>query len=445
VAAAGAPTLQAAADPALEAEVGVERAPYADAAPERAPHADAAPERAPYADAPTPRLARLYFYLTEGCNLACRHCWLAPRYDPDLTSTTCLAPNLFARALDEAVPLGLTDVKLTGGEPLLHPDLPHLLDEIGERDLSVSVETNGTLMTEPIARRLKDLQAHVSVSLDGAEAATHDELRGVPGAFERACNGLTLLAEAGIGPQVIFTVMRRNAAELTSLVRLAEDLGAASVKLNVVQPTARGERLYQSHDGLSVADYLDLAAMVQRELAPACDLTLCFDVPLAFRPLHRLASRGGMGHCAILGVLGVLAGGQYALCGIGEQVPEMVFGAVGGDSLREVWEGHPVLRELREGLPERLGGICGDCVMHAVCLGSCVAQSYYRVHDLFAPFWFCEAALDDGLFPETRRRSCLGGASEAARAGATAAGGGEPLAAAGGAGTPVAGEGRASP
>ena len=108
------------------------------------------------------------------------------------------------------------------------------------------------------------------------------------------------------------------------------------------------------------------------------------------------------GVCGIRGVLGVLADGSYALCGIGEHVPELVFGKAGRDGLAEVWGGNPVLRQIREGMPRRLEGVCGECLMKGVCLGSCIAQNYYRRRNLWAPFWFCEEARKSGLFPVTR-------------------------------------------
>jgi SynChlorMet cassette radical SAM/SPASM protein ScmF len=115
--------------------------------------------------------------------------------------------------------------------------------------------------------------------------------------------------------------------------------------------------------------------------------------------------RGGAGCsiCGINGILGVLANGSYALCGIGETVPELVFGHASKDALSDVWSGNPVLREIREGLPRRLGGICGKCLMKGICLGSCIAQNYYRDRDLWAPNWYCEEAARLGLFPDSRR------------------------------------------
>ena len=56
----------------------------------------------------------------------------------------------------------------------------------------------------------------------------------------------------------------------------------------------------------------------------------------------------------------------------------------------------------REGLPEKLEGICGECLMKAKCVGSCIAQNYYSSKNLWAPYWYCEQARKRGLFPETR-------------------------------------------
>jgi radical SAM protein with 4Fe4S-binding SPASM domain len=103
-----------------------------------------------------------------------------------------------------------------------------------------------------------------------------------------------------------------------------------------------------------------------------------------------------------LGILGVIASGHYALCGIGEQVPDLVFGEVGKDILEVVWRENAILKVLREGLPERLEGVCRRCLMKGRCLGSCVAQNYYSTGSLWAPFWFCEQAEEAGLFPASR-------------------------------------------
>jgi len=349
-------------------------------------------------------LRQIYFYLTEGCNLACRHCWLAPKLDADGSRYPTLSVELFASILQEAKPLGLSNVKLTGGEPLLHPHFDQLLEIVASEALGLTIETNGLLMTPALAARIAQFpRRFVLVSVDGADAATHEWVRGVPGAFDAATRAVRLLAEAGLRPQMIFSVMRYNADQVEAVIRLAETLGAASLKFNVVQPTARGEKLAEADQTLSVAELIALGRRVEYELAANTPLKLFFDFPQAFRTMSRIASGEDCAVCGILGILGVIASGHYALCGIGEHVPELVFGLAGQDALAEVWNGHPVLRQLRQGLPARLEGICGRCLMKYRCLGSCVAQNYYRSGNLWAPFWFCEEADKAGLFPASRR------------------------------------------
>ena len=353
----------------------------------------------------TPRLNQLYFYLTDRCNLRCRHCWIEPHYTPEDRASTALEPDIFAAILDQAEPLGLTGVKLTGGEPLLHPRIGDLLTIIRRREFSLTVETNGTLCTPELARCLADFPcAFVSVSLDGAEAGTHDWIRGREGSFREAIGGIGHLVASGIRPQIIMTLMRRNKNEIAALVGLAESLGASSVKFNILQPTARGKHLQQTGEALDIGEMLALGRWVDQELSAQTTLSLCFHQPPAFRTLGNLFGKNGDGcqSCGVLGILGVLADGSYALCGIGATVPELIFGRAAKDDLSDVWQNNPILKDIRAGLPGRLAGICSRCILRKLCLGSCLAQNYYRRHTLWAPYWYCEAAFERGLFPETR-------------------------------------------
>lgn len=348
----------------------------------------------------------LYFYLTEGCNLACRHCWMGPRFDPAGTQYPTLPVELFETAIREARPLGLSAVKLTGGEPLMHPEFNRLLEIVRREELRLTVETNGLLCSPAIAAEIaKSPRRFVSVSIDGADAATHEWVRGVPGSFEAARQAVRNLVAAGIRPQVIFSLMRHNADQVDAMVRMVEELGAASLKFNIVQPTSRGETLHESQETLGIDELIVTGRYVEGELASKTKMKLVYHYPHAFRALRHIASGDGCSACGIFGILGVIASGHYALCGIGEQVPELIFGAVGKDRLEDVWRNNAILKALREGLPARLEGVCGRCLMKGFCLGSCVAQNYYSKGSLWAPYWFCEQAEKAGLFPVSRLTS----------------------------------------
>ncbi len=353
-------------------------------------------------------LNQIYFYLTEGCNLKCRHCWIAPKYQSADNPLPSLNLDLFRSIIEQAKPLGLSGVKLTGGEPLLHPRISELLEVIRSEELRLTVETNGVLCTPELAEEMKAASENtfVSVSIDGADAATHEWVRGVEGSFETALEGVRNLVKAGFRPQIIMAVMRHNKEQMEPVVRLAEQLGAGSVKFNLVQPTARGKKMHEARETLAIEELVELGSWVENSLSASTDIRLVYSHPMAFCPLGRMFDdkSDGCGICGILGILGVLADGSYALCGIGETVPDLVFGYAAGDRLEDVWKEAPVLKELREGFPGKLEGICADCLMKGMCLGSCVAQNYHSGKNLWAPFWYCEEAKKAGLFPESRLR-----------------------------------------
>jgi SynChlorMet cassette radical SAM/SPASM protein ScmF len=351
-------------------------------------------------------LHQLYFYLTAGCNLRCRHCWLSPKYESGTaTQYATLDFRLFQEIVAQGKELGLQAVKLTGGEPLLHPQIEDILDHIRERELTFVMETNGLLCTAELARKVRTLKnPFVSVSLDGADAATHEWVRGVRGSFDRAVQGIRNLVSAGLRPQIILSVMRRTRDQMEPMVRLAEQLGAGSVKFNVVMPTERGQDLHARGETLSLGELVETGAWVETKLHKQTKLRLFYHHPAAFRPLGKMfgAEGDGCGNCGIFGILGVLANGDYALCGIGESVPELVFGNARQDKLAKVWRGAKILNAIRRGLPQKLEGICGDCTMKRICLGSCIAQNFYRHRKLWAPYWYCEEAHREGLFPASR-------------------------------------------
>jgi SynChlorMet cassette radical SAM/SPASM protein ScmF len=355
----------------------------------------------------TYHLNQIYFYLTEGCNLRCLHCWIAPKFQDEGSPYPVLSLDLFKSIVDQAKPLGLSGLKLTGGEPLMHPEIGEILEYIRGEDLNLTMETNGVLCSPEIARQIRACKnPFVSVSLDGADAKTHEWVRGVRGCFESALEGIKHLVNAEIKPQIIMSIMRRNKDQMEPLLRLAESIGAESVKFNLTMPIARGEKLHESGNTLAIRELVELGMWVENSLSDSTDLRLVYDHPVAFRPLGKMFGDTGDGcsRCGTLGILGVLANGSYALCGIGESVPELVFGHAAEDHLEGIWKATDILNELRSGLTDRLEGICGDCLMKDICLGSCIAQNYYSKKHLWAPFWYCEEARKAGLFPDTRVR-----------------------------------------
>ncbi len=348
-----------------------------------------------------PALRSLYLYIAGACNLACRHCWISPTFNPN-GGGQFLPFEYIEQAVQQALPLGLGTVKLTGGEPLLHPRFRDILALLHRLGLPCTIETNGTLLDRDMAEFMKQHGVRfVSVSVDGATPETHDNLRMVPGSFHRAVTGLRALVETGYPAQLICTLHQDNVAELVDVVTLGERLGCASVKFNHVQRAGRGER-FGSDKGFSVEEIIALNNRIETEIVPNHRISVYFDVPLAFQPIRRLLYDSG--RCTIQEILGILTTGEISLCGIGVTVPELVFGHLATEALYDVWCQAPVLKTVREQIPDQLEGICHNCLHRNLCQGHCIAHNYHITGQLNAPFHFCEQADRAGLFPITRKR-----------------------------------------
>lgn len=365
-----------------------------------------------------PRLGALYVYAAGACNLACRHCWITPSFQPGAAVPD--GDGKFVRlehvrsAVEQGKPLGLATAKLTGGEPTLHPQFRDLVTLLAGAGMKTIVETNGTLVDDDLATFLKASGSvtFVSVSLDGAEPGAHEAMRAVPGSFERAVNGIRALRRAGYHPQVICSLYRGNVDQVDRVIALAEELGCGSVKFNLIQELGRGEK-FNATQGLGLEEILELNRRVETELVPRTKLRLCFDIPMAFRSLRRFL-RGSSDRCGVLGILGMLSGGELSLCGIGFNVPELVYGHIERDALRDVWCSAPGLVDLRRKVPAEMQGVCAECLHRTVCLGSCLANNYFNAGAVNGAYQFCARAREENLFPVSRLKS--GGTGATAKA-----------------------------
>ncbi|MCU0610538.1 MAG: radical SAM protein [Candidatus Eisenbacteria bacterium] len=350
-----------------------------------------------------PPLTSLYLYVSGGCNLACQHCWITPSFDPSGASAQHVKLEHVAKAIREGFPIGLRTIKLTGGEPMLHPRFRELVQMIAEARIGMSMETNGTLIDRDLARFLKEHRfAQISISVDGPTAEVHDSLRGVPGAYARAIAGIGHLVEEGMHPQMICTLHDGNVAHVDAVIEQAERLGCNSVKFNHVQVVGRGDLFAKKH-GLTVEGLLEVYRHIDKQVRPTSKIPVYLDIPVAFHSIRQLSKAPG-GRCGILTILGMLSGGDLALCGIGVNVPELVYGHIETDNLRDVWCFSPGLIELRDLIPAKFDGICGNCVLRDTCLGSCVANNFYVAGRLNASYIFCDTANTLGLFPASRMR-----------------------------------------
>jgi MoaA/NifB/PqqE/SkfB family radical SAM enzyme len=176
-------------------------------------------------------------HITDRCQLDCQHCLRDPEQTPkDLPLELIRRVLAEARAVYQSV-----QVALTGGEPTLHPELGGVLDAIVENGFTWHLVTNARrfqhlieLMKRVPARR--EALTAVNFSLDGADEAVHDKIRG-KGSFREVMLGATLCTAHGIPFVLQMVVNRKNAHQIEAMGMLASNLGAKSASISILQPT----------------------------------------------------------------------------------------------------------------------------------------------------------------------------------------------------------------
>jgi len=354
-------------------------------------------------------LNTVYLYFSQYCNLKCRHCWIDPKFSTEKTAKADEADvKTIISALEECRKLGMSSLKVTGGEPFLREDIFELLTYCKNNKISVNFESNGTLITSREAMALKEANVDgVSVSLDGPNTYVHTLLRKIDGSFEKAVEGIKALKNQDINVQVIISLWRKNKDYIKPTIDLARSLGVDSVKINVISCVARADKLSQDKEVLSVKEVIDFDRELKAELEKEPPFSVFFDIPPAFKPVEN-GKIGDMNCCGIMGILGILGDGRISICGIGNIKDSLVLGRIGQDSIEDIWNNHPVLLEIRENVPKNLQGVCGKCILRFYCLGKCRAEAYYNRGSLLAALSFCQKAYDEGLFPASRLQDEIG-------------------------------------
>jgi radical SAM protein with 4Fe4S-binding SPASM domain len=183
-----------------------------------------------------PRL--IFWEVTKGCNLRCVHCRATAT---ELSSPSDLPTAKALDIIDQIAAMGNPILVLSGGEPLYRSDIFQLAQYATEKGLRVALATNGTLVTKEVARMIADSGVkRVSISLDGADALTHDSFRGIPGAFEAALHGLRNLQQVGMSVQINMTIARHNADQLPRVLDMAKTVGADALHTFLLVPVGCG-------------------------------------------------------------------------------------------------------------------------------------------------------------------------------------------------------------
>lgn len=268
-------------------------------------------------------------------------------------------------------------VTITGGEPLIHPDCLQLLEMLSSHreSFSFAVLTNGTMVDEPLAKRLAELQpAYAQVSVEGSEA-THDRIRGA-GSYRQTVDGARHLVRAGVRTIISFTAHRGNYREFEDVARLGRRLGVRSVWSDRQIPTGRGAAM--RNDALNPEETRQLLeSMLACETRGLRNWLSRTEVKM-HRALQFLVAGGEPYRCqAGERLIAVLPNGDLLPC---RRMP-VVVGNLLTTPLRRLYDESPFLRALRD--PERVSAGCEGCFYAGLCRGGLKCLSFALTGDPF--------------------------------------------------------------
>jgi radical SAM protein with 4Fe4S-binding SPASM domain len=313
-----------------------------------------------------PPLRLISWNVTLRCPLKCAHCYVnAGEHEAKGVLST---EEAFA-VIDQICELGRPVVILSGGEPLMREDIFKIARYGTEKGLPMAMGTSGVLIDETCAREIRDSGIRrVAISIDSADPVVHDTFRGVPGAWERAVQGIRHCWNAGVSVQINTTVLSPDFQAIQDVVSLGMNLGVTDYQLFFPVPTGRGNNV----PWLTPQVYEDLIRKV---------LVTFKDTGVNIRPtcapqFRRIADTAGIqnpswGRGCIAGIryCRIFADGDVTPC---PYLPARA-GNVRENPLKQIWDESPVLAVLRD--PALLSGKCGRCGYHDIC-GGCRARSY---------------------------------------------------------------------
>jgi radical SAM protein with 4Fe4S-binding SPASM domain len=299
----------------------------------------------------------IQWHITNLCNLRCKHCYqddFSKESDLDWSSLKKVSDNLLTTMREWQK---TACIHLTGGEPLLKPELFQLLYDLDQQSMieELGIITNGLSIDRETMRRLSGFSKlkKIKISLDGGDAETNDSIRS-KGSFQKVMQNLPLIKKTGRFELILmFTVMKKNFKNLPSFFKLCQDLDMDGLIIERFIPLGKGKESLD--EVLSKEEWKEMIGML-------LDFFSIEDVN-SFLPYQAFQVIFNGEEPELLGAPCVI--GEEGLCIMPDGVVfpcrrfPLSIGNLLDTSLKQIWKKSEILKELRR--KDNLKGKCGKC------------------------------------------------------------------------------------
>jgi AdoMet-dependent heme synthase len=343
---------------------------------------------------PQNELRLIAWEMTRSCNLNCRHCRAAAEKGPytgELSTEEC------EKLMDNVAGFAKPIIIMTGGEPMLRPDIFHLAEYGTKLGLRMVMAPCGKMLTVESCNKLKAAGIQrISLSIDGATAESHDAFRRVPGAFQNVMDGIAAANAAGLEFQVNTTVTKLNIKEVPAIFDMAIKLGAVSFHPFLLVPTGRGKELADQE--IPPDEYERVLNWIYEHRSEAGITMKPTCAPHYYRILRQREKAAGRivkpeTHGLDAMTKGCLGGQGFAfishmgvvqICGFLDKEAGNI--RKNNYDFQSIWENSPLFHEMRN--LDGYHGRCGVCEYRKVC-GGCRARAYETTGDYLNEEPYC--------------------------------------------------------
>jgi len=306
-----------------------------------------------------PILEKLFIEVTTQCNFYCKHCYSSCSRTYSHESSDEIAFNEIENLICQADEVGVYKVDITGGELFLRNDAIAIMDLLSKHAMLMNIFTNGYLLDNNLIKYLSsnNFIRSVFISLDDIDPLTHDNFRGKQGAWEKTIESILNLKNAGTNVIINTTIRPENIKNISKMHSFFNDELNVDYRMAPILPAGRGEKL----------ESIDLDLFTQ-------ELICIGKVPSNLNNISRKDTGQYIPNCGIGNtMLFVTSSGQLTLCPTmsPRENSSFLLGDIYKDSLREVWETHPLLKEFRKNKC-----VGGQCQYINLCRGGCRSRAY---------------------------------------------------------------------
>ncbi len=329
----------------------------------------------------------LIISLTEGCNLACPHCYAngGTRRKDEMTTEQVF--EVIQQVTELPWAAEVSSIGLIGGEPLLRQDILNITDRIHELGYEIVLSTNAVLLKDEHIEHFRKYgeKIKISISLDGASSNYHDLIRG-SGNFDRTVSAIKKLIAANVPTGINSFIHQGNFENLSEIFALVESLGVRSLNLNTLMYVGRG---------------------LEEQLKPVSRSILyrrIFELAVSNPKYLKLIEKSNFANK----VIAVAGGFKSKYCGIGSNralyvrsdgilypcgdtcISEFQLANLKEQRLAEVWNDSKKLKELRRLNIDTMNPNCAVCDVRYYCAGDCRGENYQQTGEFTAPHFKCK-------------------------------------------------------